>query len=223
MTEFTKEKLVSDIILRISKGKPSDDLELEPSQVEFWIDQILPALVQTSLNQKILNKLGIDQSFIKIEECVEPKVKILDCRDCQNNVYIDLECAPVDLIRDSGMVRVATEDGDWVDQVTLHELDDITKLRFSKPSLKNIKYTRVKQRLYLHGLNTDTYHLAKFNIAYIPVPTVQGASDTDPIYISDELLKPLADELEALARRQIYQSDIDEANNARQDLNIQAQ
>jgi len=81
MASFTKEMLVSDIILRISKGKPSDDQELEPRQVAFWIDQWLPFLVTDLLNKRVSMGLGIDPNYIKIEECAEPSIILLDCRD----------------------------------------------------------------------------------------------------------------------------------------------
>lgn len=219
MANWTKEQLISDIILRVTKGKPSDDLELEPRQVAFWIDQFLGALIQETLNAKILQGMGIDPSYIKTEDCVAPKIKKLDCRDCQDNVYIDLCFEPLSLFRDRGVIRVATEDGDWVDKVSLTELDNLRKLRFSRPSLKNIKYHRVKQTLYIHGLSQDTYHLAKFNISYVPVQKLADLKDTDPIFTSDEILPILAEKVEALARRQMYEGFEDLENDGQQDLN----
>lgn len=221
MVTFTKEQLVSDIILRITKGKPSDDLELEHGQVEFWIDQLLPALTKEILDTKIANNLGIDSSYIKIEDCLDAKVKILDCKDCQDNVYIDLKCTPADLFRDRGVIRVVTMDGSWVDKVSLMEIDSLRNLKFSKPSLKNLKYHRVKDRLYIHGMTEDTLHLAQFMVSYVPTQSLTDMEPDEPVYVGDEVLPRLAEELEKIARRQMYQSDIDEANNARQDLNIQ--
>lgn len=221
MASFTKDMLISDIILRISKGKPSDDLELEPKQVAFWIDQWLPFLVTDMLNKRIEAGVGIDPNYIKVETCEEPSIILLDCRDCQDNIYFTLCETPVSLLRDRGVIRVATEDGMWVDKISLEELDDLKNLRFSKPSLKNVKYHRVKDKLYFHGITQDTMHLFKFNVSYIPSQVVSDLDDDDVVYLGDDILPILAEKLEEMARRQVYQSDIDESNNGQQDLNVQ--
>jgi len=221
MVTFTKEQLVSDIILRITKGKPSDDLELEPKQIEFWIDQLLPALQKQLLDKKLSEGGQIDPSYICSEDCLEAKVKILDCKDCQDNVYVDLKYCPADLYRDLGVLRVVTMDGSWVDKVSLLELDSLRNLRFSKPSLKNLKYHRIKDRLYIHGLSEDTLNLAQFMVFYVPSLHVSDLEPEDNVYVGDELLVLLATELENMARRQVYQSDMDSSNNGQQDLNIQ--
>jgi len=221
MASFTKEMLISDIILRVTKGKPSDDLELEPTQVAFWIDQILPALIKATLDKKLDAKLGIDPDYFKIESCIKPKIKISNCRDCQDNIYIQLECSPINLIRDLGVARVVTEDGVQLDKMSIHEIDNLRNLRFSKPSLTNIKYHRIKNNLYIYGVTEDTMHLVEFNAIYVPSQTIYDLNDDDSVFIGDEILPLLAEELEAIARRQLYQSGIDEENNGKQDLNIQ--
>jgi hypothetical protein len=221
MVQFTKEQLVSDIILRITKGKPSDDLELEPRQIEFWIDMVLPTLQKQLLDKKIAEGSTISPDYICVEDCIYPKIKDQNCRECKDNIYLDLKCTPADLYRDLGVIRVVTMDGAWVDKVSLLEIDTLYNLKFSKPSLKNLKYHRVKNKLYIHGLTKDTIHLAQFMVSYIPVVSVSDLDQDEPVYVGDELLDLLANELENKARRQVYQSDIDEQNNAQQDLNIQ--
>lgn len=221
MANFTKEQLISDIILRITRGKPSDDQELEPRQVAFWIDQWLPSLVADMLNKKLEAGMGIDPNYIKVETCEEPSIILLDCRDCQDNIYFTLCETPVSLVRDRGVIRVATEDGMWVDKISLEELDDLKNLRFSKPSTKNVKYHRVKNKLYFHGITQDTMHLFKFTISYIPSQVLADLDDDDIVYVGDDILPILAEKLEEIARRQTYQSDEDQENNAKQDLNVQ--
>lgn len=220
MATFTKHQLVSDIILRVTKGKPSDDLELEPSQVEFWINIYLPMLIKASLEEKLATNQDIDSSYITIEECVAPKIKDKSCKDCQDNVYVDLCKLPMNLSRDKGVLRVVTEDGQWVDKMSIFEIDNLRHLKFSKPSITNIKYHRIKKRLYFYGLTEDTLHLVNFNIAYVPFYDLESMSDSDQISVGDDILPILAEQVEAIARRQIYQSDIDEENNGKQDLNI---
>ena len=209
----TKSQLISDIILRITKGKPSDDLELEGRQVAFWIDLVLGALVKETLDAQLKDKSGtIDPTFIKIEHDVYPKLKDT------STIYIDLCDEPINLWRDGGVIRVATMDGDWVDKMKMEEIDDMFKLKHSKPSLKNIKYTRVKERLYLYGLTPDTIQLATFYIAYVPkIKLLDEMDDSDTIDVPEDMLVKVAEEVEKIARRQA-QSPEDLANNSQQNL-----
>ncbi len=192
----TKNQLVSDIILRVTKGKPSDDLELERSQVSFWIDMVLGGFIKTKLDEALKAKDGtIDPTYIKIERDVDAKIKDT------NIIYIDLCDEPINLWRDGGVIRVATMDGDWVDKMKMEEIDDLAKLKHSKPSLKNIKYTRVQERLYIYGLTSDTIHLATFYIAYVPkIKLLETMEDTDEINVSDDILVQVAVEVEKIAR-----------------------
>lgn len=221
---MTREQLISDIILRVTRGKPSDDLELEFSQVAFWIDLLLPGLIKKTLEDKIKKGEMIDPLYLTVEECVDARIKDSSCRECQNNVYFDLCDEPLSLSQDRGIVKFSIEntlaDGsDWVDLVSASEVDTLFKLRFSKPSLKNIKAHRVGKRIYLHGLTSDTYFIPKFNITYIAKPSVlEDLDDDDELKIGEELLAILAEEIEKIARRQMYSSAEDEENNARQDM-----
>lgn len=223
----TKKQLVDDIILRITRGKPSDDGELEPRQVAFWIDMALNSLVKQSLDAKF--KKGddsIDPEYICYERLVPVRAGV---KDYEANFYIDLCDEPVNLYRDRGVIRVATETsltevGDWVDKMKMEEIDNLKKLKHSRPSLKNIKYHRVKNRLYFYGLTTDTFNLITFLVAFVPkTKALEELKDDDRIYIGDDLLPMIAEEVEKIARRQVYQSDSDLTNDGEQGLNVNGQ
>lgn len=215
---MTKNQFISDIILRITEGKPSDDLELEPRQVAFWLDMVLGSLVKQSLDTKLLSKKGeIENSYIKWEKDLVLSTNTLDSR---TDFYIDLCDEPMNLWRDRGVIRVNTDDGDWVDKMKMSEIDNISKLRFARPTLQNIKYTRVGKRLYFYGPTVDTYQIVKFDVAYVPqINSLEELGDNDQIYVGEDLLPQIAEEVEKIARRQIYQSSEDLQNNAVQNLN----
>lgn len=215
----TKSAIISDIILRITKGKPSDDLELEPKQVAYWIDMVLGSVVQDKLNKQLEQGKGIESIYLKKENCIKAAIKNLECRDCQNNVYIELEQDVLSLFRDRGLVLVGTEDGDTVEQTKWGDIFRINKLKFSRPSLKNIQYTRDGCRLYLHGLNRDTYIIPQFMVVYVPkIQLLSELKDADEVNVTDDVLEFVSDEVEKLARRQMYQSDSDEENDSQQDI-----
>ncbi len=225
---MTKQQLRDDLILRITKGKPSDDLELEKGQVEFWIDSVLNALVVDSLNAKLKDK-G-DNSIDPVYICYERLVPIRqNSQVYANNFYVDLCDEPLNLYRDRGVIRVATEPtatepGQGVDKMKMEEIDDLRNLKYSRPSLKNLKYHRVKKRLWFHGLTADTFNLVTFLIAFVPkLKALEDLKDTDSIPVSDDLIPQIAEEVEKIARRQVYQSDEDDSNNSEQDLNVNGQ
>lgn len=220
----TKQQLIDDIILRVSKGKPSDDIELEPKQVAFWIDMILNSLVKQTLDAKI--KKGddsIDPAYICYERLVPLKE---GSQDYNGRFYISLCDQPINLYRDRGVIRVATEpteteQGAGVDKMKMEEIDNLRALKHAKPSLKNLKYHRVKEKLYFYGLTEDTYQLVTFLVAYVPTTkALEDLEDTDTIYVADDILPLIAEEVEKIARRQ-EQSDEDLANDSQQDLNVQ--
>lgn len=216
---MTKNQLVSDIILRITQGKPSDDLELEPRQVAYWIDMVLGALIKLDIEDALAQKRGmIDPSYICWDKEVPVKVDYIN--DNRSDFYFDLEKCPINISRDAGVIRINTTDGDGVDKMNMLEIDNLSKMRFSKYSLENIKYTRVKQRIHLFGLTEDTYHLVKFDVAYIPTPDLlEDMDDDDEVFIGEDILPKVAEEVEKIARRQVYQSGIDQENDGQQDLN----
>lgn len=215
---MTKGQLVSDIILRITKGKPSDDLELEPKQVAFWLDMFMGAMIKDNLDKKLIDKKAfIEPGYICWEKDIDLKIKNL--LSDRYEFYIDLCRAPMNLYRDGAVIRVNTTDGDWVDKMKMEEIDNLNNLRWSRPSLKNIKYTRVKSRLYFYGVDFDTYLFVKFDIAYVPKnDLLETLDDDDEVFVGEDLLPAIAEEVEKLARRQTYQSGEDLENNAVQNL-----
>lgn len=217
---MTKEQLVSDIILRVTRGKPSDDLELEPDQVAHWIDLVLGAIVKQSIEESLKKGDTINPVYINHEECISPRLKNSNCADCQNNIFIELCDQPISLSDDRGVLRVTTQDGLQVDRVSLEELDVINKLTFSKPSLVNLIFHREKNKLYIHGVDHRSYKMIQLNVWYIPeVDLLSDLDDDDEIGVDTDILGVVSEKVEEIARRQLYQSMEDEENDAEQDMN----
>lgn len=207
---MNKSQLISDIILHISAGKPSDDLELEPKQVAFWIDQVLNATVKTTLDEKIRSGEGVDGVYLYDQYNVDVLTENNNGIDI---FFIELNKEPMNLFRDGGIVRVANSDTfGLVDRVSQRELDTISQLKMSKPSLKNLKYVRRKSRLYLYGLDINTYAANNFDIVYIPLTKVlEELKPTDKIFIAEDLIPIIAGAVKELAKDQLR--GIDDIDN----------
>lgn len=213
---MTKAQLLSDIILRVTAGKPSDDLELEPKQVAFWIDQVLNAAVKTILDQRIKNREGVDGEYIILEDNVDVLTTQLNGKAVY---YIDLQHDPMNLYRDGGIIRVSNTDGlNVVDKVKMVEVDTLANLKLSRPSLKNIQYSRVKSRLYLYGIDVNSYKINNFDIAYVPKTKVlEELDDNDTIYVSEDLIPIIAQRVTDLAKDEILNIISDTSNDASDD------
>lgn len=210
---MTKKMLISDVILRISAGKPSDDLELEPRQVAFWIDQVLNALVKKTLDERIQKGNGVDPVYL----CPEYNKQVnVSQNNGTNFFYIDLDHEPMNLHRDGGIARVANNDGlNVVNKVKIEELDNLVNLKMSKPSIKNIKYSRIKNRLYIYGLDSNTYQINTFDIVYVPMTkALEELKDNDLIYVGEDLIPIIAEAVTQIAKDELFNSFDDLDNDA---------
>lgn len=217
---MTKGEIISDIILRVTRGKPSDDLELEPDQVSHWVDLVLGNVVKQSIENSLKNGGTVNPVYIRKEECLSPKLKNSNCLDCQNNIFVELCDQPIGLLNDRGILRVTTQEGRQIDRCSVEELDVINNLTFSKPSLTNLIFHREKDKLFIHGVDHRSYQMIQLNVWYIPeVELLDGLDDDDDVGVDTDILGIVAEEVEKIARRQVYQSIDDEENDAEQDMN----
>jgi hypothetical protein len=211
----TKKKLIDDIILRVTKGAPSDDLELESAQVAFWFDLVAKTAAVDYLNAKIANRETIDPIFITVEDNKTATVEDVTMLElCKDRVYITTTNQPLTLINDYGIIRVITEEGTFINNVPLEELDTISKLTFGRPSRENLLYTRIDSKIYIHGLKPQHVSIIKFSVAYIPTIEISALADGDTVKLSDSLLATISEAVEKMALKEIYQIDPDVTNDA---------
>jgi hypothetical protein len=217
---MTKAELISDIILRITKGKPSDDLELEPRQIAYWANLILPGLVAKTVNEQVRSNAQVDPAYIIEENCLPLEEVVTSCdSECKGFPFkVVLTYQPMYVIGDKGMLFVETSEGEIVHKISTDQLFLIKHLQFAKPQLGNLVYNRVKQTLYIGGLDLEADEELSVNVKYIPRQDINALADTDQIYIGDDILDLLSDLVEEKARRQMLNSPEDLENNGKQNL-----
>lgn len=215
---MTKAQLISDVMLRISGGKPSDDVELEESQVAFWIDQILGSLIKEVLDAKLKKGESIDASFLEHEDQLTPILDSKSWMDVQNSVYLPLCKVPISLYRGGEIVYLETQDGKSVDRSTRQKLGFLKSLTFSKPSLENLIYHREGDRIYINGLDENNLDFAVFNIWYVARPDLlTSLANEDEVKMSEEMPALLAEAVTNLAKAQVA-GPSDYENDGQQDL-----
>ncbi len=214
----TKAKLIDDIILRVTKAAPSDDLELESRQIAFWFDQIAGEVVPKFIESKIKKRQAIPSIMIEIDDDITGTVENVVMLDQYNDrVYITTEKDIMDISDDAGLIRIITEEGSFVNKVSIENLDTLNKLTFAKPSRDNMLHTRINQRIYIHGFSPKHVNILTFSVTYIPKINISDLSDTDTVKLPDELLDVISDAVEERARREVFGGVADIENEAEDD------
>jgi len=234
---ITKDVLISDVVLRLTQGKPSSDLELEKSQVAFIIDQVRWKLVTDKLNANITHNYPIDPIYIRTDENLVPTLVPVVGAPVQNKIQVALQFEPLSLYRDRGVMRVfaspiqstlptpnlqlPVDFGSYVDAVSVHELDMLNAMKFSKPSITNLKYRREGQTLWIYGLDSNTYKMVQFSVSYMPrMSALEDLNSNDPVPLTEDLYGPLVEGATKICFEQIYKSSTDIAANATSNLNL---
>lgn len=218
---MTKEKLISDIELRLTKGKPSDDLELERSQIGHWLDVVRDMLVQQTLNKSITAKDYVHPMYIEKETCLAATMSSESCLTSANQkAELTLSKSPIVLLKDRGIVRVTTSDYQRVDKLDVASIDIINDLPFSKPNQNNLAFYREGDKIIIEGISQHNVDLTNFIVYYIPQYTTNPVSESDEFIIAGHLIPVLLDEVENIGRRQIYNSLEDDSNDGDQNLDI---
>lgn len=215
----TKGKLISDIELRLTMGKPSDDFELERSQIGHWLDILRDEFVKAILEKDIAGKKSINSFYITKEDCLPAVVDDEDCEgDCLPEVKITLATMPMGLTDDKGIVRVATNAGHTVSRSTINMYDYLYDLPFSKPSEDNLVWRREGKSIYISGADLEDVDITYFTVYYVPQYSSQDIGEDAEFNVEGDLLSQILDEAEAIGRRQVYGSDEDLENDGEQDL-----
>lgn len=217
----SKAELIDDIILRITKSAPSDDLELEPRQIAFWFDLTALEVVPKFLEAKMRKNESISESLIEIEDDIVATVENVTMLDqYSDRVYIETEKPILSIKNDRGLMRVITEEGQVVNKISIEKLDTINKMTFSKPNRENLVHTRINDKIYIHGLSPKHVGIVTFSVTYIPQINISDLADDDEVTIPDDVLGLISDTVEEKARKQMF-GFADNENDAEDDTKPQ--
>jgi hypothetical protein len=201
----TKQELVSDIELKITRGKPSDDLELEKSQIEHWLDVTVNSVVSDYLNKLIRANKPLPPRYIAKVLSLQLNKEVSNNTDEGIRHYLDM--SPYDIMsldNDRGIVRVSTLSGKRVNAVIDEEnFEMLNKMYFSKPSRENLLWYREGDHIFVKGYGNSITTAVKLNVFYVPVIEVASLSDSAEINIGDDLLPIVIQIVEEQAFRQL--------------------
>jgi len=234
--QITKDVLISDVIIRVTQSKPSADLEIEKAQVAFVLDQVRWGLITDKINKQFAKLYQIDPVYIFTEDNLVPVLTPRQGAVIQDNISINLQFAPLNIYRDRGVIRVfanpvvvslpqpnlqfTLDYGSPVEMITAFELDVIRKLKFSKPSLNNLKFRREGQNLIIYGLDVNTYKMVNFSVTYFPrISMLEDLNDNDPVPLTEDLYGPLVEGATEIIFNEMYKTFADIRSDATQMTN----
>ena len=217
----TKGEIISDLELRFTKGKPSDDLEIERDQIAFWIDIAANGLLSDYLSKQIKRGEDIDPYYISSSAYKAASEEGLDdVENIDERYYInisDLKVLPLrGLSRDYGVVRIHDEENKQLVDISYDDSSFYKNLCFSKPTRDNIQWYRESDRIYLDGVDVNNSTYKKFRVFYIAPIDSSSILDTSIYPLGDDLLPMAIDIAEGIGWKQIRESIEDIENDGQQ-------
>jgi hypothetical protein len=201
----TKQELVSDIELRVTRGKPSDELEIEQDQIVHWLEVAANSVVADYLNKKIRSKKAIPPEYIQKVLAIQ-----LAQETAPSNIddgirhYLDFSSYNVmPLEKDRGIVRVATLSGKRVNSVEEEDHNMLEGLYFSKPARENLLWYREGDEIFIEGYGDQIVSAVKMNVYYVPVIDISSLADTAEVKMTDDVVAIVLDVVEDMALRQL--------------------
>ena len=200
----TKGALISDIELRLSRGKPSNDFEIERSQIAHWLDISRDETVAEKLNAQILTDEDIDPFYVeKIGEytaSLEENVPLF----CTRRHLFTIDSDILSLSEDRGIDRIVTNGGKILVQSTFDQIEYLQNLWFSKPSNENMMWYREGKKVFVYGLSDITLNKIKFNVFGVKSNVGSSLSDSDAYPVSDDIVDIVIEKAEQIGLRELY-------------------
>ena len=133
-----KDKLVSDLEIRLSKYKPHKDLKINRSLLAFWLDSSRDPLVYQKIIGELSKRNTIDQAFI-FPEILNPAATTSD-----GKYYIETTYPILMLPDDRGITKIRhIDDGYDLIKTDYDKHDDvISNLRYATYSIDRMFFHR---------------------------------------------------------------------------------
>ena len=196
-------------MLRLTKGKPSDDFEVDTRQIGFQLDTIRAALIKA----KVEAEADIDLSdFVTFFEAVDVFQRDKKADDGTDSVF-HLSTLPSNILslpNDAGLMSIETQGGTEVTRMKASDRIRFKNLRFGKPTSCRPAYYRVKDEVYYEG-GTDNWRKNGVANMYLILETIKDEDGDYPL--SAELLPLLLSTVEQQLLKQMYGTPIVDVSN----------
>lgn len=219
MAKVSKEKAISDVILKLTQSSPTQDLALEDDQVAFWLTQEVNFLVTQEVMKAVNQGKPIPPIYLLRETCKQVTEEDVSCVDPDDErMYFALTGEVLDVENDAGIVQVLTSDYEQIYKASLELLPRLKAMRFTKPSTQLLIWSRQGDLIFVEGLENADIDFNDIIVSYVPKQDVVDMDDDDEIIISDLLLPVLIDRAVETGKLQMYGSQPDKTGNDAADV-----
>lgn len=199
--KITQEYLVGDLELRLSKAKPSDELDIQYSQMAYWIDMARDEYTK----EYIKEEKRIDESLIMEIDGLVPYA-------IQDKVYIGMDIVPLEIKNGGGVIHLYDSDGNFLNKHSLSNKKFMNKLRFAKASACTIVYSLTGTAIMIEGGSSDLLNKT-YSIALVPSELSRIKNPQDRMYIAPSTVKAILEIAEEIGLREISQGIYDTDND----------
>lgn len=187
-------KLVDDVQLRLTGGKPSDDISLTKGQIRHWIDVSNKTLLPAWIKDK--NGGNVPTAILYPIKCLKPKEEDTCWEGC-SNFYLELDRIPMTLPKDAGVHSVLLGNRAIHRLESPEELSIYKNIRFSG----NVPYYyREANKLYLFNHVVTPYSQYNVNIA---ISDSEGLPEDAEYPSVDDVIGAILDNAEQIGKRQM--------------------
>lgn len=215
---MTLGTLADDIILRLTQSNPSDDSEIEKSQLRYLLAMHRDLLAKNYLDKQIAAAQPLDTIFKDrlIATTLEQEDESTIVAD-DERLYVTLPNQPLSLINDMGVIQVLNQEYLPILRYRNENFTVYQSLRFAKASPANICFYRDNLKIIIKGLTRKNKDNDKFIVDYCPALASQTLTDATDVKLPDSMLPELTALVEEVMRREIYETKQDLENDGVQE------
>ena len=214
----TKGEYIDDIELRINPEISDDYGTLEREHIGHLLEVSRDALVTRKLNAEVAAFIDPDNFYLEDADGLS-----LTFDGKANSDVRTYFCAkatlpqqPLSLIKDRGIVRVATGSGEIIDLVSKREADSLIRLpAMGRVGPNSLIATRSGSVLSIYGITKAASEDTKIDVSYVrsyddPIGTL---GESDDFVVDGDVAKDMLDDVENTCRRQIEGKPRTDDNN----------
>lgn len=198
-------KMISDVELRLSHGKPSDDFSVTREQIRFWIDSLASTLNSDWIKKK--NGGEVPPQLILPYDCLLVQKETPICiNNCNTRFYVQLPVnsdgtpkSILSLPNDGGVVQLLQGQKPLMRVTNIAQLQMALKLEFSDGFSY---FSRVADKIYVFNGIFPSY--CKLT-AYIASCDSTDLSDEDNYPTVDDVVPMILEEAEKIGSKQLNQ------------------
>jgi hypothetical protein len=212
----SKGRIISDIELRLSKGKPSDDLNIRRNQIAHWLDMERDNIIRASISESLKIGNDVNPLYVFKDECLSPVRENDDCVDCEGKkrrFFITLTNDVMNIPENYGILRMVDSYGKVIPITSQHRMEMFQSLPFGSPTKKNQIAYRENKNIFIEKISLIDLPYFEYDVFYIPLGFGQTILESEDYPIEDDLLPILIDSVVKLGLKQMNEGVSDLEND----------